>query len=58
MFGLGALDLLCCCYQGLLLPIHVRNTAAAHITYITPYSIHDSPHSRSIQVEQGKVESF
>ncbi len=43
----------CCCE-------HVTSTAAVHITHeITPiYSIHESPRSRSIQVELGKVEGF
>ncbi len=41
----------CCCE-------HVRNTSAAHITYMKypPHSIHESPHNRSIQVDLGKEE--
>ncbi len=42
----------CCCE-------HVGNPAAVHITIWKPqYRIHDSPRSRSIQVELGKVEGF
>ncbi len=47
-------------YRDLLLPVHpqhVRNTAAAHITNMK-YCINESLHSRSIQVELGKVEGF
>ncbi len=55
--------------QDLLLPIHshisccehVRNTAAAHITWNNPYiyiKYVKSSSSRSIQVELGKVEGF
>ncbi len=49
-------------YRDILLTIHsqhVRNTAAALITYVNkPHSIHESPCGRSIQVELGKVEGF
>ncbi len=43
----------CCCE-------HVINAAAVHITskITLIYNIHESPHSRSIQVELGKVEGF
>ncbi len=49
-------------YRVVLLTIHsqhVRNTAAALITYVNkPHSIHESPCGRSIQVELGKVKGF
>ncbi len=69
VFGFGGIDLLHYCGRAsnethYCQYIHnVRNTAAANITYKnnplpSPHSIHESPRSRSIQVELGKVEGF
>ncbi len=57
---------------GKLVPLPVPHRPWSHIeidfvtdlpnsdgnTWITPYSIHESPHSRSIQVELGNLEGF
>ncbi len=72
VFGLGRIDLLrCCCdrastetcycqyiYNMLLWACKKYCCCKYNIHEITPYSIHESPRSRSIQVELGKVEGF
>ncbi len=70
VFGLGVIDLLCCCccrastetcycqyIQDMLLWACMKFCCCTYNTYESPpYSIQESPCSRSIQVELGKVE--